>query len=137
MNKKNFTSFAKRYFAQKLNIDETKVEELYEFVNTHFAIEVADNQFCSPNKPLRYTATLIYEESGDYGRDMQLMSFGNKELGGEGTFYDEFTTKEAALQAAYQRVNSVEFTSHNGILSHDKPLNLLILFDKDYNNQSK
>ena len=137
MNKKNFTSFAKRYFAQKLNIDENKVEELYEFVNTHFAIEVTDNQFCSSNKPLRYTATLVYEESGDYGRDMQLMSFGNKELGGEGTFYDEFTTKEAALQAAYQRVNSVEFTTHSWVLSHDKPRNLLIGFDKDYENQSK
>lgn len=137
MNKKNFTSFAKRYFAQKLNIDENKVEELYEFVNTHFAIEVTDNQFCSSNKPLRYTATLVYEESGDYGRDMQLMSFGNKELGGEGTFYDEFTTKEAALQAAYQRANSVEFTTHSWVLSHDKPRNLLILFDKDYENQSK
>ena len=100
MNKNDFTSFAKRHFAQKLNIDENKVEELYEFVNTHFAIEVTDNQFCSPNKQLRYTATLVYEESGDYGRDMRLMSFGNKELGGEGAFYDEFPTKEAALQAA-------------------------------------
>lgn len=137
MNKNDFTSFAKRHFAQKLNIDENKVEELYEFVNTHFAIEVTDNQFCSPNKQLRYTATLVYEEPGDYGRDMQLMSFGNKELGGEGAFYDEFPTKEAALQAAYQCVNSVEFTSHNWVLSHDKPLNLLILFDKDYKKQSK
>lgn len=68
---------------------------------------------------------------------MQLMSFGNNKLGSEGAHYDEFPTKEAALQTDYQRVNSVEFTSHNGILSHNELLNLLILFDKDYNNQSK
>ncbi len=133
MKDKNFIALAKRHFAKVLNIEESKVEELYEFVNTHFYIKIEDSKIYSPDKPQRFTAILHYLQPGDYGEDISLMAFGDKKLGGEGNRHCDFVTEAAALEVAYKRINSVEFTTHNWVFhTGEYPNNMLILFDKDY-----
>ena len=133
MKDQNFIALAKRYFARLLNVEECKIDELYEFVNTHFSIKIENSKVFAPEKPQRFSAVLHYLEPGDYGVNRSLIAFGDKELGGEGLNYCEFITESAALEAAYKHVNSVEFLPHNWMFRKGEyPYNMLILFDKDY-----
>jgi len=133
MKEKKFAALAKRHFAKVLGVEESKVEELYDFVNTHFFIEVKNNKPEAPKKFQTFTAVLYYDSDDEYSDGMAMMSFGDEELGGKGYHFDEFSTPEIAIRAAYKRINSVEFLPHNGVFHMGQyPLNMLVLFDEDY-----
>lgn len=132
MQQKNFIALAKRHFAKQLRVEESKVEEIYDFVNTHFRIEVRNNNPEAPEKFQTFTPVLCYDPDEEYSEAVRLMSFGDEELG-YGYCFDEFPTSEIAMRVAYNRINSVEFTPHNGIFRPGQfPLNMLVLFDKNY-----
>ena len=115
MNEK-FIAFATRHFAEMLGIEEGKVEELYDFVNTRFSIEVRSNKDQTFSSILHYT-----EPDEDYGEDVSVIS------------WEQFATAEDARKAAHKNIKSVEFCNHNVIFAFGQyPKNMLILFDKDY-----
>ena len=132
MQQEKFAALAKRHFAKVLGVEESKVEELYDYVNTHFRIEVRNNNPDAPKKFQTFTAVLCYDPDEEYSEAMAMMSFGDEELGGKGYYFDEFSTPEIAIRAAYKHINSVEFLPHNGVFHMGQyPLNMLVLFDKD------
>lgn len=129
MENAKFCEFTMAYFAELLGISTKDVLKLYEFVNTHFYIEVTDSKAFSPNKPRRFTARLIYSDPREYGEDHAMCSFGD----GKDPSSDEFLTVTDAVKTAYQRISTVEFTRGSVVFEGNKwPYNMLVLFDKNY-----
>lgn len=128
MQQEKFAALAKRHFAKVLGVEESKVEELYDYVNTHFRIEVRNNNPDAPKELQTYTAVVCYKDDCEGGefRSLFCLFLGDEELGGKGLAFREFDTPEKALQSAYKHINSGVF--HIG----QYPLNMLVLFDKDY-----
>ena len=133
MYNKFFIDAAKKHFAEILKVEVSKIDELYHFVNTHFYINVISSKEFALHKPETFSAKLHFIEPDEFCENVTLLAFGDKELGGQGIYYDEFSDEETALQAAYKQVNFVKFKPKNcHTFGSELPSNMLLLFDKDY-----
>lgn len=129
MFKQSFIQVAACHFAKALGVSEERVEELYDFVNTHFTISVQSTKTLKPQKPEKFFSTLIYLDTEAGEPATTVLVFRNKNL------EDSFPSKEEALELAYSRINDTVFYQHGNPLPPEIPNNVLLLFDKDYNKQ--
>lgn len=122
-----FLEFAKRHFAEKLDVSAEEVEKWYDFVNKNFSISITSSKFVHPDAPETFSARLVYFDEADDYRTMEYL-IGFQTSSGQ----SEFKTPKEALDIALQKVNNVEFTRkiHFTVFC-DIPFNALILFNTE------